>query len=763
MQFRFRKAFILLLVVGLLLSMFPAISLAEDETDDLIQMEEEETFTENVELVEEVGPIKIHEVKDGLLDGTLYSTLNEAIAAAEGGGYGTYTLEVIDGVTETNNVIITSNVTIVGGDRVDFVSNYRILVQGGGILTLGSGSRADSLTIEGNVRVSDGKVYVQDGAAVIDKNSYGYALYLEGPNARGAISGGRIEGYTAIGLDKGAQLSEISGGVFTGKQDTVHVYGQGTKIGKISGGNFYQTDTVITLHGHTIFVDTFAEIGEISGGYFEAVRHCALVVIRGGWVGTISGGEFVAKRRGLDFDGNAPDPRNAVVRIEAENNHKTGIGTISGGLFHGGAHFGILLINYFNSNTGPRIDLISGGDIQGYSVGLQPDVGTYVGEISGGKITASQGMLNAGTIGKISGNVEILGTGSYAIYNYTGGRIEEISGGKMAATSNNGIANAGTIKLISGGTFIGSYSAISCTGLNKGKIETITGGVFWGKNFETISLAYEVKLEPGLNALKGFGRYWANGGKIFNNESLVVYPEGYKMSALTETDPVTGINDVQFRYLTRYPLFFGVTFNANGGSFDTGIETMRTVTPPETSVGAGNMPKNPTWSDHMFKEWNTRADGTGTAFNGTTTVGGDITVYAQWTANTPNNPGGGGDDGGGGTTNPPVIGPETEDDEEGDLDDEEEEEPKKPLPPFHGDSWVPDGDHYIEFGEDGTPVGEWHYDDDLGKWIFDEYPPLQNLPQTGESGMPEIYLIMIALSLMGYGIASRFIGCRKGR
>ena len=44
-----------------------------------------------------------------------------------------------------------------------------------------------------------------------------------------------------------------------------------------------------------------------------------------------------------------------------------------------------------------------------------------------------------------------------------------------------------------------------------------------------------------------------------------------------------------------------------------------------------SMPKNPTKAGYTFKEWNTKADGTGTKFLGTTAVISDITVYAVYT------------------------------------------------------------------------------------------------------------------------------------
>jgi hypothetical protein len=342
--------------------------------------------------------------------GELFDTLSEAIAAAEGYGYSTYTLEVIGDVTETGNVVIPSDVTIVGAEGQHTVTfspppagqTFKISVEGGGQLTLGDGTNANLLTILQTVEVTEGTIDVKDGVSL--KSDSNAALLLSGPNADGTISGGHFEATgtsaVALSLENGATLSEISGGTFTGRIDAVHLSDAGTKIDKISGGAFYQTDPNVTLHGHALFVQDNAQIGEISGGYFEATRGSAMVVIRGGWVDEISGGEFVATSTG---GYGPPDTRNAAVRIEGET-ALTGIGTISGGHFRG-TNFGMLVIR---RNSEARIDKITGGTFAG-TVALQNDVGCVINEISGGQMIGEQGMLNAGQIGKISENADIVG------------------------------------------------------------------------------------------------------------------------------------------------------------------------------------------------------------------------------------------------------------------------------------------------------------------------------------------------------------------
>jgi uncharacterized repeat protein (TIGR02543 family) len=71
-----------------------------------------------------------------------------------------------------------------------------------------------------------------------------------------------------------------------------------------------------------------------------------------------------------------------------------------------------------------------------------------------------------------------------------------------------------------------------------------------------------------------------------------------------------------------------VTFNAN--YTDGPAPQTRIVTNPATSVGT--LPQAPTRSNYSFKAWNTKANGSGDEFTGTTPVTANITVYAQWQA-----------------------------------------------------------------------------------------------------------------------------------
>ncbi|MCL2679466.1 MAG: InlB B-repeat-containing protein [Dehalococcoidia bacterium] len=506
-----------------------------------------------------------------------FDTLTDAIAAAKSAGLTTFTLEVIGDVTEAGDIIIDSeNITIYGANWSYTVMGSYIRVQGGGSLTLGNGVNENHLTISKTVRVTNGTVNVKDG--VIIKDHSGFALVLSGTAASGEISGGYLDGDRgALSLENGAQISEISGGTFVGRIDAVLLSGYGTKIDKISGGRFYERGDPNGLHGHVLFVQDDAQIGEISGGYFEAEVNSALAVVRSGWVDKISGGTFVVKRVGSYPNGNPA----VVLAYDAIGGftRPTGIGTISGGHFSGG-YYGLLLIR-LNSSAGSQIDAITGGTFVGTYAGLQNDSYCVITGISGGTFTGSDyGILNVGRIAAIGVDAEFTGA-SAGIWNYNGGRIDEISGGKITGTGDfsSGISNHGTIDRISGGKITGYLSAVDCDGLNKGTLNEISGGVFWATNGYAIRVASSLTLEPGLTTFIGAGRYFVGTGSIFNSDSLVTFPPGYQMSL--DTLPVDGIPGIGFKYLTRST--YHVIYDLNGGDDTTGPNPN-----PETGLSAQN-------------------------------------------------------------------------------------------------------------------------------------------------------------------------------
>ena len=78
------------------------------------------------------------------------------------------------------------------------------------------------------------------------------------------------------------------------------------------------------------------------------------------------------------------------------------------------------------------------------------------------------------------------------------------------------------------------------------------------------------------------------------------------------------------------PVIRKVTFKDGENTIATvEVEAGRNI--EEDSLKNQSMPANPTKAGYTFKEWNTKADGTGAKFLGTTAVTSDITVYAVYT------------------------------------------------------------------------------------------------------------------------------------
>jgi uncharacterized repeat protein (TIGR02543 family) len=73
------------------------------------------------------------------------------------------------------------------------------------------------------------------------------------------------------------------------------------------------------------------------------------------------------------------------------------------------------------------------------------------------------------------------------------------------------------------------------------------------------------------------------------------------------------------------PVSFSVSFDKNDGA---GVYSSLTVTSPK--VIAGELPAAPKRPGYIFTGWNTKKDASGMAFIASTTVTGDITVYAKW-------------------------------------------------------------------------------------------------------------------------------------
>jgi uncharacterized repeat protein (TIGR02543 family) len=102
--------------------------------------------------------------------------------------------------------------------------------------------------------------------------------------------------------------------------------------------------------------------------------------------------------------------------------------------------------------------------------------------------------------------------------------------------------------------------------------------------------------------------------------------------AFTASTSIIGDIMVYAQWTATPPGSYAVAFRLND-STET-VHAVKTVTAPATAIGATDFPAAPSRAGHSFDGWNTAADGSETPFTASTTVSGDITVYAAWTAHT---------------------------------------------------------------------------------------------------------------------------------
>lgn len=72
---------------------------------------------------------------------------------------------------------------------------------------------------------------------------------------------------------------------------------------------------------------------------------------------------------------------------------------------------------------------------------------------------------------------------------------------------------------------------------------------------------------------------------------------------------------------------YTVTFDKNGGDTEASPTSISGIV---SGGNVGTLPDPPTRAGYTFMGWNTAADGSGSAFDATTVVTANITVYAQW-------------------------------------------------------------------------------------------------------------------------------------
>jgi uncharacterized repeat protein (TIGR02543 family) len=99
-------------------------------------------------------------------------------------------------------------------------------------------------------------------------------------------------------------------------------------------------------------------------------------------------------------------------------------------------------------------------------------------------------------------------------------------------------------------------------------------------------------------------------------------------SEFLASSAVTADITVYAKWTAVVPDSYTVSFNSQSATVDAS-PTSKVVTSPATTVVT--LPTPPTKTEFVFEGWFTSTNGGGTEFTSTTTVNGNITVYAYWT------------------------------------------------------------------------------------------------------------------------------------
>lgn len=235
-------------------------------------------------------------------------------------------------------------------------------------------------------------------------------------------------------------------------------------------------------------------------------------------------------------------------------------------------------------------------------------------------------------------------------------RIELISGHDQAIyTSTGNILKVGKNRNGEGSTDYRATKVMDGSSLDSGFVTNMANGAeFWffdsrgGTDILDQFNAHKLTMSSGAhgsvnaNGKTGTAIIGWRGGR-----TVSITPDtGYKVSNVVvngsnegakTTRTFSNVTSDQSISATFAPNNYQIRFNANGGS---GSMSDQTMTYDQTTNLQGNTFSR---AGHTFKGWNTKPDGSGTAYanvqavtNLTATDGGVITLYAQWEANNMN-------------------------------------------------------------------------------------------------------------------------------
>ena len=160
----------------------------------------------------------------------------------------------------------------------------------------------------------------------------------------------------------------------------------------------------------------------------------------------------------------------------------------------------------------------------------------------------------------------------------------------------------------------------TCTGVHEGDDTTKPTGAIACSNQVGMYQAVTLTLSDNVGVT---GYYWGTSENYEDNVFTTTTDTTVSFLISTAGTYYLNVRDTSRNISDTVSLtLYQTTFDPNGGSVQTQIVT--------TKSGNSFQLQTPTYADHLFLNWNTEPDGTGTAYTDTYTVTESATLYAQW-------------------------------------------------------------------------------------------------------------------------------------
>ena len=436
-----------------------------------------------------------------------------------------------------------------------------------------------------------------------------------------------------------------------------------------SGATLHLCDcNTTTLHKFTVGSDGLWQLNEadgtetLTGGVITGGKNRKEDISSWNGGGVCVNGTFAMS--GGNIVGNMSTNKGGGVYVDINGTFTLSGGSIAGNTctYSGGGVF----VNGNGTFT------MSGGSIAGNTCSSGGGVylyGTFTmsgGSIAGNRCSSGGGVYVNGTFtmsgGSITGNTcTYSGGGVYAYRTFTMSGAPIVTDNKERDDSNSNIYLYSSITIGEGGLTEGAKLGVTPDG---SKTVVYSWNDEWGNPavyFTSDNSDYGVGLDDQGNVVlvqKGSVTLDSNGGTIAEGKEVTSYTfgtsvplptadditrEGYTFGGWYDNEDFSGekIEEISAtdtgdkKYWAKWTAnSYTVGFNANGGD---GTMTNQSFTYDVVQALSANAF---TRTGYTFTGWNTTADGTGTSYedgtevsNLSSAVGGEVTLYAQWTAN----------------------------------------------------------------------------------------------------------------------------------